>query len=58
MKGLDARARSIALVRVAMLQAIRRKPRRHNPDATDDGVPVDAPRTPTLSGGAAAPLDA
>lgn len=56
----EVRKRGLALIRLSLSRTTARKaPRRpRGPDAAGEGMTVDPPRTPTLSGGAAAAIDA
>lgn len=60
MKPGEAKIRSLARLSLAFSRTRRPPPlppRRPDPGGESDGLPVDAPRTPTLSGGAAARPD-
>lgn len=52
-----ARELSLILRRVAEAAARRKRPRRGGPDTAGEPTPVEPPRNPTLTGGAAATID-
>lgn len=57
MKTKGARTRLLALLRLARQRSGARRPRPRGPGPAAEPAPVEPPRSPTLSGGAAAAIE-